>query len=361
MSEFRVRDFQGLDSSDSLMIERCLQVSQETSGRIIIFEGGEFLIDRAILLPSDTTVILDNCIIRQQDETFDNIFRGANLRINPAEPYGWPLEVQPLRNIKIIGRNGATIAGCRRNVRLFHPHFNEMQEAVGDFWGWRTFLICFSLTENLEIANLAIRDSRCWAISFDFCSNGYVHDLNFDTHCKNGDGVDLRLGCSHFRIENLTGHTLDDTVACTALNNPNPPPRYLYPLEPAKKFFDQGDLRRMDIHDVTIDNLQVSGECHAVICLASGNLQVYNVKIRNITDTACRQSPTVMVYTGYGDGYNPADLHDIQISELDGNNQENVSAFYCNTQVANIQLKGVRQHGSGLVMKLDYPEGIQCL
>src|SRR5574344_1171658 len=78
------------------------------------------------------------------------------------------------------------------------------------------------------------------AAKFNVC----VDSINIESDVKNGDGIDLRAGCHHFRIWNITGNTSDDTVACTALFHSQkqfPFKKYLYPLEPMISIFN-GDI-----------------------------------------------------------------------------------------------------------------------
>ena len=74
------------------------------SASVIVFDSKDWYIDNAILIPPDTTIIIDDCMIKQNNEVFDNVFRGNNLIVNPENPFGTPLDVLPTRNIKIIGK-----------------------------------------------------------------------------------------------------------------------------------------------------------------------------------------------------------------------------------------------------------------
>ena len=40
-------------------------------------------IDKAVLLPDDIEIVLDNCYIRQADGCVDNVFRNENLKLSP--------------------------------------------------------------------------------------------------------------------------------------------------------------------------------------------------------------------------------------------------------------------------------------
>lgn len=349
--------------TDSECVRAALAAVAGEKERILVFSGRDFWLDEAVLLSSDMTVIVDGCALRQKDDTFDNVFRGDNLVIDPVNPFGAPLNIRAIANIRILGRNGAAIIGPNRNRRSLHPHFNEEQEMVGDFWGWRTHQISLSRCEQFEISGLVFRQTRGWTISCDFCSDGVVRDIEFDSRAKNGDGVDFRIGCHHCVAEDLRGHTLDDTVACTALNNPVTPPRYLYPSEPAKRLFRDGDPRLMDIHDIIIRRLHVSGEHHAVICLAANGIQVYNIHISEISEAGERACHLVDLYTGYGEGYLTGDLHDIQISAVTANttaSQNHGAAVACRASARNIAIQNIVQLGSGDKLYLPCDDGVIC-
>ncbi len=87
------------------------------------------------MLPDHTKVIIDNCTIKLGDETFDNIFRGNNLVIDPEEPYGMPLDCRKLLDVKIIGKGKAVLSGPDRNKAGYHWIRQEEQPMVGDFLG----------------------------------------------------------------------------------------------------------------------------------------------------------------------------------------------------------------------------------
>ena len=79
-------------------------------------------------------------------------------------------------------------------------------------------MIAFAKADNFEISGLELSQTMCWAITFEWSSNVYLHDIAIYSSCKNGDGIDFRSGCHHCRVENLTGYVTDDGVACTALS-----------------------------------------------------------------------------------------------------------------------------------------------
>ena len=64
-----------------------------------------WLLDRAILLPANTTVLLQNCRIKLSDNCRDNFFRSANCGIGIEEN-------EQLSNIHIMGAGNAVLEGA---------------------------------------------------------------------------------------------------------------------------------------------------------------------------------------------------------------------------------------------------------
>lgn len=332
--------------SDSEAIELCFEEAKKNGGqKTVVFDGKDYFIDRAILIPSNTEVIIDNCTIKQNDYVFDNIFRGDNLLINGIDPYGAPIDVFPINNIKIVGKGNAKLIGTDKNRIGYHPVFKEYQKMVGDFWGWRTIMCSFSYAKGIQISGLNLSQTMCWSTCFDNCQDVYVHDMEIYSHVKNGDGIDLRSGCNHCRIENIKGFTSDDSVACTALSRGCRYPaliheKYLAPLEPYNSSHENIDG---SIHDITIKNISTGGQCHGVICLSAWGNKIYNVEISNLNETneGAREA-TVKVYTGYGDGYNYGDIHDITIKNITATTSK--YAYMTNCDTANLTLENIVQN-----------------
>ena len=343
-STFYVRDYLSAGIRESEAIELCLADAKKVEGeKTVIFDGRDFFIDRAILLPSDTTVIIDNCMIKQNDFVYDNVFRGDNLLINAIDPYGIPLDVTPLRNVKILGKGDASVVGTDKPQVGYHPFFKEYQTMVGDFWGWRTLMFSFSYTDGVEIAGLKLRQTMCWAISFDNCQHCHLHELDIRSNVKNGDGIDFRSGCNHCLVENITGFTSDDTVACTALavgKREMPLSKYLSSLEPYNASHENIDT---SIHHITIRNILTGGFHHGVICLSAHGNQLYDVDISGVNETdEGGRSATVMVYTGYGDGYHAGDIHDIRIRNVSSQKAKSALLIRCETE--NLTYEDIRQN-----------------
>lgn len=315
---FCVKDYVTPDITDSEAIELCFADANAVEGeKTVVFDGRDYHVDRAILVDSDTTVVVDNCTIKQNDFVFDNVFRGKNVVVNAISPYLAPWDVLPLHNVKILGKGDAYVIGTDKPQTGYHPFFQEYQKMVGDFFGWRTHMFSFSCGAHIEIADLKLRQTMCWAVCFDNCQQVHVHDMDIVSNVKNGDGIDFRSGCHHCVVENITGFTSDDTVACTALSRGKRNKelsRYLSWSEPYNCSHENIDG---DVHHITVRNIMTGGHHHGVICLAANGNKVYDIDIENIieTDDGDREA-TVKIYTGYGSGYHKGDIHDIRVKNV---------------------------------------------
>ena len=98
-------DFTG--KSDNEIIENAI-LKKDADGVVVIMpkkDGKAWLLDRAILLPSDTTVVLKNCKLKLSDKCRDNFFRSANCGIGKGDP-------EKLTNIHIIGEGFSVLEGA---------------------------------------------------------------------------------------------------------------------------------------------------------------------------------------------------------------------------------------------------------
>ena len=352
---FYVRDYWKAGLSDSDAIEACMASANTLDGeKTIVFDGRDFLIERAILVSSNTHIIVDDCQIKQENLVFDNIFRGANFQVDPNDPNGYLLGVAPQTNIRITGKGHARLVGTDRPQASFHSGLDHIQFQVGDFWGWRTHAMSFAFCDGFELSGLEFSQTMGWAVCFFHCCNVHVHDLAIYSNVKNGDGINFRSGCHHCTACNISGFTSDDTVACTALHSYGirrsyPIGNAVYPSEPFDNLYPEGSE---DIHHIRILNIKTGGYHHGVICLAARGNQVHHIHIENIheTDQGHRKS-TVKIYTGYGSGYTAGDIHDITIKNVIG--QTSQYAFELGAEVSDVVTENIVQNNpSGMVNNL---------
>lgn len=289
--------------SDAQRIQQAVDAAAAGNGHVVIPRINEsndsqiWLLDEAVRLPSNITVELDGCHLKLSDRCRDNFFRSANCGIGISP-------IERAHNIHIIGRNGATLRGADRpratgdakkvlGERTFGTDAGiDSENQQGD---WRNIGILFASVSNFSIQNIHMIDSHSWAISLEYCSQGTLRDLSFDSRGKkiidgkeetilNQDGLDLRHGCHDILIENISGQTGDDLIALTAIPNPQ-----------RKAGNTDGHMISADqestfpgIHNIIIRN--VRGHCagghHIVRLLNTLGLPMDNIIVDGLIDTS---------------------------------------------------------------------------
>lgn len=278
---FSPNDF--FTGSDTQRIQAAVRHAHESGCNQVVIPrlnrtgGAEWVIDQAIELPSDMTVVLDNCHLRMADGVISQMFRNE-LAYTPEGRE----QTGEQHNISIIGRGQAIIDGGAENgLNEFTSGKNGLPH-VSD-----NLLIYMHNVEGIVVENITVRDQRWWGIMFMFCRNARLSRLHFEiTHrssygneygnWRNQDGIDLRVGCSNFLIEDITGETGDDTIALTALSRSGS--------------FESRNLvagRDTDIHDCVIRNVRAFPNMCAIIRLLcqQGN-KIYNIVMDNIVDAS---------------------------------------------------------------------------
>ena len=222
-----------------------------------------WIIEEAIILPSEMEIVLDNAHLRQEDKMMDNIFRN----FLDVATEGHTLSQQS-RRIVIRGVGNALLDGGTHNGLT-----EKTSKLEGMPPASRNCMILFYNIRDFLIEGLELRDHRYWAIHLVHAERGRLSDLRFmgECHCPNQDAIDLRIGCSNIIIERIVGQTGDDVVALSAINKNSE--KYLYHVSDHES----------DIHDIIIrDVIATSVEC-AVIALRNNNgSKMHDITIDNI-------------------------------------------------------------------------------
>ena len=282
---------------------------QHSSGNSIrtMEERSFWLIDSAIIVPGNVHLIIDNCTIKLSNTARDNMIRSANCSLNCGT-------VEPLKNIRITGIGNAVLEGADDPRAtgdgakpLGKPGFiPEGPVSYGSDAGktdeypkgdWRNFGILMVKVDGFSLEGLTIRDSHCWAVTLEYCTNGRVRDMQFYSGngktvngnwelFRNQDGLDLRRGCRDILIENISGCTGDDLIALTAL------PAQIRPAGILAGGFMGGDANVSDgdVYNITIRNVRgyCSGGHHIVRFLNSGGIKIYNIILDGVIDSSAK-------------------------------------------------------------------------
>lgn len=367
----RVADFLKSGLTDSEVIESAISYAKQNDIQTIVFDSKNYILDRAILFYSGATFIVDGVTLKLNNGVFDNVFRSENFIVDGDNPYGYPLDVKLTENFRIIGKNGATIEGPDVNPLIKNIETGELCEPICDIWGWRALTVYITVCKNFEFSGFKVLKTRSWAISLERATNGYLHDIEVYSICPNGDGINLRNGCSFITIENLKGATSDDLIALNncSLNFEHPYKTwktYLYPIVASNMLMDRESKEEQDIHDISINNVcGTSG----IVFLARNGFKIYNVRVANISEKLEgyeRRNIADMVgayYTsGYGETDNNVYLQNIYIENVESNHTK--SAVLFNDRVSNLTIKNVVQNDpEGVVLTAveeDEVEIINC-
>lgn len=304
MKSITPNDPGGRAGSDSRSIQNAIRAAQTTASRTIRIprmneRTGEpiWIIDETILLPSDITILLDDCHLRFADGVFCNMFRNENM----YTPIGFTPEGEQ-HGIRIVGRGNALLDGGVHNGLTEATSLKNGLPHVRN-----NHFILLHNVRSYRLEGFACRDQRYWAVSQLFCRDGRISNLRFDItrHVRNQDGINLRIGCSDIAIEHITGLTGDDVVALTAL-----------PL------YDDGELlvqgRDMDIHDVAVRDVRANTRCTLVALRCCDGASLYRIAIENVRDVGSPWVPWGVVRLGENNYFvkGPGTMRDILVRDV---------------------------------------------
>jgi len=224
-------------------------------------------IDKAILLPSDMHIILDNCYMCQTEGTFDNVFRNENLYTD-----GFATPEKEQKNIVITGIGNAVIDGGVPN---------GLTEKTSEKDGfphivWNNTILMHNV-DGFAIENIKIINQRWWAIDLIYVTNGRVDNVIFDAkdNIPNQDGLDLRCGCHNISVSNIFGQAGDDLVALSGFMGFEKKLGFIVPE------------KDRDIYNVTIRNVVGTSVSKAVVALRNHDeIKLYDITVDGVTDTS---------------------------------------------------------------------------
>ena len=310
MNVYNPNQFKGTDSE---RIEQALAAAKaEGFGKVVITKREDsdgrvyWLIDRAILLESDTTLVIDDCTRKLSDNCRDNFIRSANCGIGITDD-------KRLHDIHIIGIGNALLLGADRprstgdsGKPIGSPSYyygapqgrrsygtdggKDSENQKGD---WRNIGILLTYLDRFSVRNLTIKDSHCWAMSHEHCCDGTLSHLRFESTAKkvidgkeefllNQDGIDLRQGCHRITIENITGYTGDDLIALTTIGGGQKPAGVVDSTMVAGTLpTDDDDISHVIIRDVLGHS---AGHCQIVRFLNSNGTKIHDIILENVID-----------------------------------------------------------------------------
>lgn len=290
-------------------------------------ERDYWLIDRAILLPENTTVIMQNSTIKLSDKCRDNFFRTANSGMGIEFP-------ERIRNVHIKGMGVCTLVGAdhpratgdgskilanpcpyetddlckmaewipeeKRNAgkieyrdRHNHSYGTDAGTDESQYGDWRGIGVLFANVDYFSIENLHIVDSHGWGISLEECANGSIEKIHFNAcmskmidglrnNMENQDGIDIRNGCHDIIISDISGRTGDDVIALTAIADKEYRPGGS--LRSTHVMHNDWTKREKDIWNITIRNVTAYSNLCLIVRLLPAMSHIRNVIIDGVAD-----------------------------------------------------------------------------
>ena len=272
-----------LGNTDSESINNAIRLASKTGvGKVVIPRMNArtgapiWIIDKALLLPSNIHILLDNCHLRQADGCFDNIFRNENMYTVAEEQVG--IHIEGCGNALLDGgsHNGLTErTSCKDGM----PHIS-----------CNNTILLHNVT-GFSIKGIGIVDQRWWAINLIYATNGRLSDIRIHArdNVPNQDGIDLRTGCHNITIENVYGQAGDDLVALSGFSG-----------EARRGLAVEG--KSPDIFNVTIRNVIGTSVTKAVVALRNHDgIKLHDITVDDVTDTSgdeCGNTPYSVVRIG---------------------------------------------------------------
>ncbi|MEJ5961543.1 glycosyl hydrolase family 28 protein [Pedobacter immunditicola] len=307
--------------TQSERIQRAINDAKNISGKVVIpkYDAVEktniWLIDKAILLPGDFELELNNCKIKLSDKCRDNFIRSANAGLGKVD-------ITPIKNIKIIGKGNVLLEGAS-NPRSTGDHNKSLSinpKGYGQSYGsdagkpnenqkggWRNHAIILAHVDVFEISGIVLKDYHAHGLVLERCTNGKVNDITFDVRqvvniagadkqLLNQDGLGVRFGCKNIIISNCKGKSgddfinigLTDTGVGAGEENVNVVSGSIYAGE------------RDNISNIYLQNWQdfYSISHRAIRIMPIGKLRIKNVFIENMVINALSKQGLVVEYTG---------------------------------------------------------------
>lgn len=186
--------------TDTQCIQAAIYTARETTNRIVIPSRNSngtnlWLMDSAILVPSNMTIILDNCTMQLSDRCRDNMFRSDNVGIGIKNP-GWNYNISiiGIGTVTLKGANNPRATGDSNKTLSLTPEMDV--EKLGN-WGitygrdaggkgmkqtgdWCNIMILMAYVDGFTLKNIKIENSHAWAVSNERVLNADISDIRFN-------------------------------------------------------------------------------------------------------------------------------------------------------------------------------------
>lgn len=334
------------EGTDTERIQQAVLAAQETTGQVIIPAQNEngsqiWLLDSAILLPSDITIILENCTLQLSDQCRDNMFRSDNVGEGITHPqWNKNTRIIGIGNVVLKGADNPRATGDSHRVLVLDPRAERKagnwrvsygsdagREGIKQKGDWRNIMILMGYVQGFSLENVTIQNAHAWAVSCERTVDAKISGIHFDCPetqtidgkevlVGNRDGIDLRHGCKSFHISDITGTLGDDCIALSILetHSENPEGGSLHSTMVTTRTWNGA---QDDIDSITIENINCHSLTRAIAIRANDEARIQNVTINNVTFQG-GYNAMLVGGRGYGVDSQPGKINNIHATNISG-------------------------------------------
>jgi hypothetical protein len=345
-TEINPNQFEGTDSQ---RIQRAVEKASGTTNKVFIPANNSngsnvWLLDSAILLPSNMTVILDNCTLQLSDKCRDNMFRSNNVGIGITDPiWNKNINIIGIGDVYLKGANNPRSTGDSHRTLTLVPDEEKKagnwrvsygsdtgKEGIKQKGDWRNIMILMAYVDGFKLQHVNIENAHAWATSFERTINAEISHIRFtcpenqlingkEVFVANRDGIDLRHGCKNFRIDNITGKTGDDLIALSTLGiySENPEGGSINSIMISSRNFRGPED---DTEQIYITNIVSKSATRAVAIRANDVASINNVYINGLISEG-GYNTMLVGGKGYGDDSQPGKINNIHVMNFTGDAQ----------------------------------------
>lgn len=376
--EITPNDFKGTDSQ---RIQKAVQAAGKAGGvvKIPAFNANKsniWKLDEAILLPSNITVLLENCTIQLSDSCRDNMFRSDNVGAGIQSPvWNKNIHLIGIGQVLLKGADNPRATGDAARQLSLDPDADKKKgnwrisygtdaarpdrKQTGD---WRNIMILIAQVDGFSLKNVRIENSHAWAVSFERTHNAELNDIYLHNPEEitvkgrkvkvfNKDGIDLRQGCKNFRITNISGFTGDDFIALSSLDVKSALIAENGSLQSTMVTKSRWYGPQDDTEQIFISNITCESICRGVAIRASDSSGVHHVYVNGLVSREAvgeggRHNALLIGGKGYGALSEPGKINNIYAMNImsTGQSAVMVEAPVRDCHFMNILYSGRDQH-----------------
>lgn len=197
------------------------------------------------------------------------------------------------KNISIEGKG--IIDGQGRNLALNIDSLHHIGECIDSQYNYRRMrpnetmrpkLFYVHNSQNIKINGLSLRNSACWGVTFDSCSNVILSNLHvFNRAYWNNDGIDI-TDCKRVVIESCNVNSADDGICLKSYNSSSCNDSIIIKkciIRSSASAIKFGSASHGGFKNIKIDGIHIFDTYRSAIAIESvDGGQIENIRIRNI-------------------------------------------------------------------------------